>query len=68
MSTKKGIHFEVSERKFLLRILDILVVFMGLYFVGSTFSFDYFTITKENWTWSVVVAVFIFIFENMVSS
>lgn len=65
MSTKKGIHFEVSERKFLLRIIDILVVFIGLYFIGSTFSFDYFTITKENWTWSLVLAVYILIFGSV---
>ena len=65
MPTKKGIHFEVSERKFLLRSFDLVFVFIGLYFVGNTFSFDYFTVTKENWTWSLVLAVYILVFGSV---
>jgi len=65
MSTKKGIHFEVSERKLLLRIFDIVVVFTGLFIIGTSFDFDYFTITKENWTWSLVLAIYILIFGTI---
>ena len=65
MSTKKGIHFEVSERKLLLRIFDILFAFTGLFIIGTSFDFDYFTITKENWTWSFVLALYILIFGSI---
>ena len=65
MTSKKGIHFEISERKVLLRIVDVIVVFIGLYVIGYTFEFDYFTITKENWTWSLVLALYITLFGTV---
>ncbi|MCF6294178.1 MAG: sugar transferase [Flavobacteriaceae bacterium] len=65
MSSKKGIHFEVSERKILLRILDVIAALGGLYIIGHSFEFDYFTITKENWTWSVVLGVYLTIFGSV---
>ena len=65
MSTKKGIHFEVSERKLLLRIFDVFFVLIALYAIGSSFHFDYFTITKENWIWSLVLAIYILIFGSV---
>ena len=65
MLSNKGIHFKISERKILLRILDVLAVFGGLYIIGYSFEFDYFTITKENWTWPVVLAVYLSIFGSV---
>ena len=65
MISKKGIHFEISERKVLLRLIDVIVVFIGLYVIGYTFKFDYFTITKENWTWSLVLALYITLFGTV---
>ena len=65
MTSKKGIHFEISERKILLRVFDILAVLIGLYVVGYSFEFDYFTITKENWTWSLVLALYISFFGTI---
>ncbi len=65
MTRKKGIHFEVSERKILLRILDIIAVLGILYLIGKTFEFEYFTVTKENWIWSLVLALYITIFGTV---
>ncbi|RLD26377.1 MAG: sugar transferase, partial [Bacteroidetes bacterium] len=65
MSSNKGIHFEVSERKILLRILDVFAVLGGLYVIGYSFEFDYFIVTKENWTWSVVLAVYLTLFGSV---
>ncbi|MBP0904543.1 exopolysaccharide biosynthesis polyprenyl glycosylphosphotransferase [Mariniflexile gromovii] len=62
---KKGIHFEISERKILLRIIDIVSIFVVLYFVSNTFDFDYFTITKENWGWAFVLILYISIFGTI---
>ncbi|MFS4483069.1 sugar transferase [Hyunsoonleella sp. 2307UL5-6] len=62
---KTGIHFNISERKILLRICDVIFVLALLYFVGIIFEFDYFQITKENWTWILVLVVYIFIFGSI---
>jgi exopolysaccharide biosynthesis polyprenyl glycosylphosphotransferase len=62
---KKGIHFNISERKVLLRFFDIVSIVAVLYFVSSTFDFDYITITKENWRWVVVLVLYISIFGTI---
>ncbi|MCF7568978.1 sugar transferase [Sabulilitoribacter arenilitoris] len=63
--SKKGIHFNISERKVLLRLFDIVSVLLVLYFVSNTFDFDYFTITKENWTWVFVLMLYISVFGTI---
>jgi len=63
--SKKGIHFNISERKILLRLFDIISVLVVLYFVSNTFDFDYFTMTKENWTWVFVLILYISIFGTI---
>jgi len=65
MASKKGIHFEISERKVLLRLLDILAALAGLYTIGYTFQFDYFTVTKEQWVWSLVLGLYITVFGTI---
>lgn len=64
MSTK-GVHFNISERKILLRIFDILFVLGFLYAISTVFDFDYFTIRKENWTWVLVLSLYLFIFGTV---
>jgi exopolysaccharide biosynthesis polyprenyl glycosylphosphotransferase len=63
--TFSSIHFNISERKVLLRLFDILSILIVLYFVSNTFDFDYFTITKENWTWVFVLILYISIFGTV---
>ncbi len=65
MPSKQGIHFEISERKILLRIIDVFVVLGALYLVGKSFEFEYFTVTKENWNWSVVLGVYLIMFGTV---
>ncbi|CAH8295175.1 exopolysaccharide biosynthesis polyprenyl glycosylphosphotransferase [Mariniflexile fucanivorans] len=62
---KKGIHFEISERKILLRIFDVVSIFIVLYFVSNTFDFDYFSITKENWSWALVLILYVSVFGTI---
>lgn len=62
---KSGIHFNISERKILLRIFDVLSILFVLYLVSNSFDFDYFTITKENWTWVLVLVLYISIFATV---
>jgi len=63
--SKKGIHFNISERKILLRIFDIVFILIALYFVSNLFDFDYFTVTKENWTWVFVLILYISAFGTV---
>lgn len=63
--SKPGIHFNISERKVLLRIIDMFFVLFTLYSIGNTFHFDYFTLTKENWTWIFVLILYLWIFGTI---
>ncbi|MEZ4858010.1 MAG: exopolysaccharide biosynthesis polyprenyl glycosylphosphotransferase [Flavobacteriaceae bacterium] len=65
MSQKSSIHFEISERKILLRIFDIVSVLGILYVVGIVFNFDYFIIKKERWFWSIVLALYLTVFATI---
>lgn len=49
MISAKKIHFEISERKILLRILDVLFVVLTLAFIGHFLQFDYFKVSKTNY-------------------
>ena len=63
--SKKSIHFDISERKVLLRILDVVFVLAVLYVVGMVFDFDYFKINAEHWVWSIVLAVYLMAFATI---
>ena len=63
--SKTDIHFNISERKILLRIFDILFILGTLSAVSYLFDFDYFTVTKENWTWIFVLILYISAFGTV---
>lgn len=65
MRGKKGIHFEVSERKVLLRILDIFMVMLGIYALPKFLNFDYLTIDPENLTPLILLAFYISVFGSI---
>ena len=59
MVNKKKIHFEISERKILLRIFDVFSVLLVLYIVGISFNFRYFSISTTNFYWTIVLGFYI---------
>jgi exopolysaccharide biosynthesis polyprenyl glycosylphosphotransferase len=59
MKKFKDIHFEVSERKILLRIFDVISVLLSLYLVGVLFKFNYFNISETNFYWTIVLGVYL---------
>jgi exopolysaccharide biosynthesis polyprenyl glycosylphosphotransferase len=59
------IHFEMSERKILLRIIDVLVVLGALHLLGVIFHFNYFLIKEEQWMWSVILAGYLLFFATV---
>jgi exopolysaccharide biosynthesis polyprenyl glycosylphosphotransferase len=65
MSQKSKIHFDISERKILLRIFDIVAVLALLYGLGILFDFDYFVINSEHWVWSIVLGLYLTIFATI---
>ena len=65
MSKKSNIHFDISERKILLRVFDIISVLSLLYLVGIVFDFDYFKINEEHWVWSIVLVVYLSVFATI---
>jgi exopolysaccharide biosynthesis polyprenyl glycosylphosphotransferase len=65
MKHNKGIHFEVSERKILLRIADLVMVFLGLYALGLFFDFEYVVVNAENSTALILLGVYISIFGTI---
>ncbi|MUU77639.1 exopolysaccharide biosynthesis polyprenyl glycosylphosphotransferase [Winogradskyella endarachnes] len=65
MTKKKGIHFEVSERKVLLRILDLVMVFFGVYILSMSFDFEYIEVSKSNSIALILLGVYISIFGTI---
>src|SRR5690554_1390201 len=63
--SKKNIHFEISERKVLLRILDVVSVLGLLYLVGLVFKFDYFRFDKSRWVFALVLAIYLTVFATI---
>jgi len=63
--SNSSIHFEISERKVLLRVFDIVSILLSLYIIGSLFDFDYFRITKENWSWTLVLVLYVSVFGTI---
>ena len=48
MRPTKRIHFEISERKILLRTMDVFFVVLILALIGHFLQFDYFKVSKSK--------------------
>ncbi|WP_121346621.1 sugar transferase [Gillisia mitskevichiae] len=65
MAQKSIIHFDISERKVLLRIMDIFWVLFTLTLVSVIFEFDYFRISSNYWAWTLVLIIYLVIFSSI---
>jgi exopolysaccharide biosynthesis polyprenyl glycosylphosphotransferase len=65
MQSNKKIHFEVSERKILLKVFDVIFVLISLYVVSYVFSFRYFTFSTTNYYWTIVLAIYLHVFGSV---
>ncbi|MGO4819465.1 exopolysaccharide biosynthesis polyprenyl glycosylphosphotransferase [Flavobacterium sp. W22_SRS_FP1] len=59
---KNKIHFEVSERKMILRLFDVFFALVGLYFVGNGLGLNYLQAAVSNFYVVFVLAIYINIF------
>ncbi|WP_422105107.1 exopolysaccharide biosynthesis polyprenyl glycosylphosphotransferase [Winogradskyella sp.] len=65
MKHKKGIHFEVSERKILLRIMDLVMVFFAIYFLNLYPEFEYIEFDENNLTALILLGVYVLVFGTI---
>jgi exopolysaccharide biosynthesis polyprenyl glycosylphosphotransferase len=65
MNSNKKMHFEVSERKILLKVFDVLFVLSTLYVISSIFNFNYFTFSTTNFYWAIVLAIYLNVFGSV---
>jgi exopolysaccharide biosynthesis polyprenyl glycosylphosphotransferase len=65
MSSKSKIHFEISERKILLRVFDVISVLLMIHLLGIIFDLNYFKIAESNYYWSIVLSFYILFFGTV---
>ncbi len=65
MTSKKKIHFEISERKILLRLFDVFFALLALYAVSYVFEFGYFRVSIHNYYWTFVLAFYLLFFGTL---
>lgn len=65
MTTNSKIHFEISERKILLRIFDVVFVLGVLHLLGIIFNFHYFKIAETNFYWTLILSLYILFFGSV---
>ncbi|EPR74568.1 Bacterial sugar transferase [Winogradskyella psychrotolerans RS-3] len=65
MPKKKSIHFEVSERKILLRTVDLLVVFLGVSALSFYFDFEYIEVSLENIGHLILLGIYVAVFGTI---
>ncbi|KIA85234.1 exopolysaccharide biosynthesis polyprenyl glycosylphosphotransferase [Flavobacterium sp. AED] len=58
-------HFEISERKMILRLFDVFFVLSALFVIGKIFDFDYFTFSTTDFSRAVVLAVYLNLFGTI---
>lgn len=56
---KNKIHFEISERKLILHLVDFFCVFVGLYVVGCFFDLDYLKSSVSNGIYLIVLLFYL---------
>ena len=64
--SKKSLHIDISERKLLLRFLDILVILLAVSFSSLYYHFNYIDISKDFvYSWFLVLSVYFLLFGEI---
>ena len=63
--SKNGIHFQVSERKLLLRAMDLVIVVFGLYLLALFFDKSYLEISWENYIAIAILLIYLSVFGTV---
>jgi exopolysaccharide biosynthesis polyprenyl glycosylphosphotransferase len=65
MIASQKIHFEISERKILLRFIDLFFTIFILVLIGHYFQFDYFRVSQSNFYWTIILAIYLLFFGTI---
>jgi exopolysaccharide biosynthesis polyprenyl glycosylphosphotransferase len=67
MKRRTSTHFEISERKILLRLLDVILVWLSLYVASESLSFRYFNFntTNTSFIWLLTLGGYILVFGTV---
>lgn len=65
MKSNKKMHFEISERKVLLRLFDIAFVLCALYLLNFLFEVPYFTLNRAHYIRPMMFLVYLTVFGSI---
>ncbi|WP_317045581.1 sugar transferase [Aurantibacter aestuarii] len=65
LTDKKNIHFEVSERKILLRIFDVILICFSFFIINQLFGFSYFELDSNHIIENLVLFFYITLFGTI---
>jgi exopolysaccharide biosynthesis polyprenyl glycosylphosphotransferase len=65
MSPKNKMHFEISERKVLLRLFDIIFVLSALYLLSLIFDYQYFELNPVQYYRPILLFVYLSVFGSI---
>jgi exopolysaccharide biosynthesis polyprenyl glycosylphosphotransferase len=65
MILNSKIHFEISERKVLLRMFDVISVIGALHILGIIFDFNYFKIEFSDFYWTIILSIYLLFFGSV---
>tara|TARA_R110000868_G_scaffold14457_4_gene67345 strand:- start:3037 stop:4431 length:1395 start_codon:yes stop_codon:yes gene_type:complete len=63
--SKNKIHFEISERKTILYLFDIVFVVTALYLVGNLFDLEYLQYSVGNLYWTLFLVLYLNVFGTI---
>ncbi|HUH52134.1 MAG TPA: sugar transferase [Flavobacterium sp.] len=55
----RKIYFEISERKIFLRIIDLIVIFAGIFFTEYIFKLEYVNFDTNSYYWIAVLSIYV---------
>ncbi len=65
MNNNSKIHFEISERRMILYLFDIIFVLGALFCIGFFFDFEYLEMTTAHFGWQIVFAIYLLVFGTI---
>jgi exopolysaccharide biosynthesis polyprenyl glycosylphosphotransferase len=65
MPQKNKIHFEISERKVILRFFDSFFILATLYLLSQVFDYRYFNISSANYYGVIVLVIYLNLFGSI---
>lgn len=65
MRNSTHIHFEISERKTILYLFDVIFVLVALSVVGFWFDFEYLEISTAHLRWRIVLGIYLVVFGTI---